>query len=361
MSVGLAFDLQYFAEEKTEKATPRRRQEARRKGQVAKSAELPAALILLAAFLLLLAAGSTLARETVELFRQGLAVEVRDPLTPRSIEHLIVAYALAGLRIVAPFALVALLLGVLGNTVQFGFLVTTDPLVPRWTRLNPVEGLKRMVSVRALVELGKALLKFVIILGALILVLWREVERIATLPRMPLADGLAYLGRTTVSLGLVFAGVLVVLAVVDYGYQRLVYERQLRMSKQEVKDEFKRTEGDPLIKQRIRKRQREMAMRRMMQEVPKADVVITNPVHVAVALRYDAGKMDAPQVVAKGADYLARRIRQVAEQHGVTIMENPPLARALYARVEVGQTIPEDLYKAVAEVLAYVYRLKGKA
>ncbi|GAB6933468.1 flagellar biosynthesis protein FlhB [Calditerricola satsumensis] len=361
MGIGLAVDLQFFAEEKTEKPTPRRRQEARRKGQVAKSVELPAALILLVAFLLLLAAGKQLAYETAVLLRHGLAVDVRAPLTARTVERLLMTYALAGIKIVAPFALVALLLGVLGNAVQFGFLVTTDPLVPRWTRVNPVEGFRRILSVRALVELGKTLVKFGVILGALALVLWREVDRIAMLARMPLAQGLAYLGETSVKLGLVFSGLLVALAALDYGYQRLVYERQLRMSKQEVKDEYKRTEGDPLIKQRIRKRQREMAMRRMMQEVPKADVVITNPVHVAVALRYDAAEMDAPRVVAKGADYLALKIRQIAGQHGVTIMENPPLARALYARVEVGQTIPEDLYRAVAEVLAYVYRLKGKA
>ncbi|MBO9599372.1 MAG: flagellar type III secretion system protein FlhB, partial [Cohnella sp.] len=191
-------------------------------------------------------------------------------------------------------------------------------------------------------------------------VIWSEKKRFLELATVPVKDIFGYVASLTIRLGIFVAALLFLLAIADYIYQKYEYEKKLKMSKQDIKDEHKNAEGDPLIKGKIKSRQRQMALMRMMQEVPNADVIITNPTHFAVALQYDGTKMDAPKVIAKGQDYLALRIREIAKEHNVITMENKPLARALYERTEIGDSVPADLFQAVAEVLAYVYRLKGR-
>ncbi len=249
----------------------------------------------------------------------------------------------------------------MGNYIQIGFLFTGQPLAPKFSKLNPIEGAKRLFSLKSVVEFLKSLLKILIIGGVVYLTLWGERTNITTISKMPLADVLSYTGGLTLELGLKIGMILLVLAILDYFYQRYEFEKSLRMSKQDIKDEHKKSEGDPLIKRKIREKQMRMAIQRMMQEIPKADVVITNPTHYAVALQYDTGRMEAPTVLAKGRDYVALKIKEAAGKHGIVIMENRPLARALYDQVEIGQTIPAELFQAVAEVLAYVYKLKRKA
>ena len=356
----LKLDLQLFAQEKTEPATPKKRQEARKKGQVAKSMELPGALVLFAAFLCLFLFGSFMKDKLISLFTATFQYYMLWDLSIDNIVSIFSRFASEGLMMLAPLLIVVLVIAVLGNYLQIGFLLTGDPLKMKLNKLNPIEGAKRIFSMRALVEFVKSSVKLIIVAFAVGSTLYNEKEQLLVLAHLPLEHIFVYTAKITVSLGIQIGLILVVLAIFDYMYQRFEYEKNLRMSKQEVKDEYKKTEGDPLIKGKIREKQRRMAMQRMMQEVPKADVVITNPTHYAVALKYDAEQMEAPKVVAKGADYIALKIKEVARQHGVVVMENKPLAKALYIETEIGETIPVQLFQAVAEVLAYVYKLKGK-
>jgi flagellar biosynthetic protein FlhB len=357
---GLKLDLQMFAQEKTEQATPRKKQEARRKGQVAKSSDLPGALIMLFSFLALYMFGGMFEDSLYSLFTVPLREYMLWDVTIGNIAAMFVQLAFQVLMFIAPILIIALILGIVGNYIQIGFLFTGEPLKMNLNKLNPVQGFKRIFSLRAIVELLKSSLKFAIVAVVAWTTLWGEKDELLSLSNVPLEDTLRYAARVTTLIGMKIGAVLVVLAILDYLYQRYDLNKQLRMSKQELKDEFKKTEGDPLIKSRIREKQRRMAMARMMQEVPKADVVITNPTHYAVALQYDATTMDEPKVIAKGVDYIALKIREVAEAHGIITMENRPLARALYEQVEIGQSIPAELFQAVAEVLAYVYKVKGK-
>ncbi|CAM3918276.1 flagellar biosynthesis protein FlhB [Geobacillus stearothermophilus] len=353
-------DLQFFAGEKTEKATPRKRQEVREKGQVAKSSDAVAAIVLLALFLVLSLAGAYERDGLLRMLARALSDYAAAPLTIDSLHAIFLDWLRHAALLLAPFFAAAVLAAGLANFLQVGVLFTAEPLKIDGNRLNPVQGIKRLFSLRAIVELLKSVLKAGII-GAvvfmLLLVGWDELTALAARPP---AAMLAIVGALTVKMGLYAAAALLFLALFDYLYQRFEFERNIRMSKQDIKDEFKKTEGDPLIKSRIKQRQREMAMRRMMQEVPNADVVITNPTHYAVALKYEDGKMEAPVVVAKGADYVALKIKEIAKANGVVTVENRPLAQALYRQTDVGDMIPETFFKAVAEILAYVYRLKRK-
>lgn len=227
-------------------------------------------------------------------------------------------------------------------------------------KINPIQGAKRIFSMRTIVELLKSILKISAGIYVAYTILWSAKDTLIKLSLTSVEDVLAFTGDEVVKLGLFIGILLLILAVSDYVYQRYEYEKSLRMSKQDIKDEYKKSEGDPLIKSKIKQRQRQMAMQRMMQELPKADVVITNPTHFSVAIRYEAGAMSAPTVIAKGQDYIALKIREIAKKNRIVIMENKPLARALYSQVEIGQQIPEEMFKAVAEVLAYVYKLQGK-
>lgn len=356
----LELNLQQFAQEKTEKATPKRRQEARRKGQVARSADVPSSLIFLFVFMFLFLAGGLIAGEVIALFRlpfeQWLLRDVTAETVMSVYEDVLWHFAI----ILLPIMAVSMVAGVTGNYVQIGALFTTETLKMKLDRLNPIQGAKRIFSRRALVEFLKSLLKFVVVAAVVVLVLRYHLEDLFQLSRVPVEAMAAKTGTMLVQMGLFVALTLVALSVPDYMYQRYDHEKNIRMSKQDIKDELKKTEGAPEIREKVKQKQRQMAMQRMMQEVPQADVIITNPTHYAVALTYDAETMDAPQVVAKGRGLVAKRIRDVAEEHEVPLMENRWLARALYEQVDLGQAVPPELFQAVAEVLAYVYRLQQR-
>lgn len=349
-----------MSQQKTEKATPKKRQDSRKKGQVAKSMEVPSALVLLLGFLFLLLFASFLAPRLYSLYTAALHEYMLWDLTIDSTMTIYGQLLWQGILILAPIFLTAVFAGIIGNFVQFGFLLSGDPLMMKFSKLNPIEGAKRIFSIRALVEFAKSSLKMIIIGAVVFFILWNNRSQLISLSFMPLESAFAYVAKLTVMIGLTIGVLLLVLSIFDYMYQRYDYEKNLRMSKQDIKDELKKTEGDPLIKSRIREKQRSMAMQRMMQEVPSADVIITNPTHYAVALKYVAEQMEAPQIVAKGTDLLAKRIRDKGEQHDVPIMENKPLARALYEQTDIGDTVPPELFQAVAEVLAYVYRMQGR-
>jgi flagellar biosynthetic protein FlhB len=234
-----------------------------------------------------------------------------------------------------------------------------EPLRPKLKKLNPISGMKRLVSIKALVELVKSIFKILVVGGIAYGVVRTETARFPGLMQQEVGDILIFISKLAFKVFFFVCLALIILAALDYIYQRWQYEEDLKMTKQQVKDERKQQEGDPWVKSRIRRVQREMAARRMMEAVPAADVVITNPVHLAVALQFDAAKMVAPAVVAKGAGHIAERIKEIARNHQVPVVEDKPLAQALHKMVEVGEYIPVELYRTVAEVLAYVYRLKG--
>lgn len=355
----IRLDIQYFAEEKTEKATPRKRSESRKKGQVSKSADLVTALSLLSIFLVFLFAipymGQHLASLMTDTFDKGL----NQPLTQGSIAKLFSELAIESGKIVAPVFAISFVIAVVANVAQVGFMFSTESITFKLNRLDPISGFKRIYSLRAIVEFLKSLLKIAAVGFCTFLILYMNIDEIMAIGQKTLGDSLVTIGKITLEMGISASIVLLILALLDFMYQKYDYEKNIRMTKKEVKDEYKKTEGDPLIKSKIRERQRQMAMRRMMQEVPKADVIITNPTHYAVALVYKDGEMDAPTIIAKGADYVALKIREVAKEHGVMIVEKRELARALFP-LDIGTQVPETFFKAVAEILAYVYQLKGK-
>lgn len=348
-------------QERTEKATSKRRTEARRRGQVAVSREIPSTLVLWAGLAAFYFAGEGLVDRLL-----GLLAEIFGGLGPGRMEsaasaHRLMAETLSSaaallLPILAPVALAAFV----GHAAQIGLEFHAQTLAPRLEALNPVAGAKKLLSLRSLVELVKSLAKIAIVGGVAYGVLSASLEDFPGLVHVDLHDLFAFTTAIAFRIVLYVALAMMALAALDYLYQRWQYEESLKMTKQEVKDERKQAEGDPQVKARIRSLQRQAAMRRMMAEVPKADVVITNPTHLAVALRFDADQMDAPRVVAKGADAVAERIRLTAREHDVPLVENAPLARALFKAADVGDYVPVELYRAVAEVLAYVYRLKGR-
>lgn len=353
-------NLQFFSQEKTEKATPKRRQESRQKGQVAKSNELPAAFILLFSFLYFYMFGDFYKTMIYDFYRIPFTQYMSIDLTAQNVLAMAKEMLMKIAWVVAPVMIIAMLTGILLNYLQIGFLFTGEPLRMKWSKINPIEGFKRLFSLRSLVEMIKSILKIVLVAAVAVYTIWGQKKEILALSTKTVGSFLTLTASLTIEIGLKIAVLLVILAVFDYLYQRFEHEKSLRMSKQDIKDEYKKAEGDPLIKSKIRERQRQMALRRMMREIPKADVVITNPTHFAVALQYDAKTMAAPTVIAKGMDYLALKIKEVAKENQVTLMEDKPLARALYAQVEIGQAVPAELFQAVAEVLAFVYRMKGK-
>lgn len=347
--------------ERTERATPRRRQEARRRGSVAKSMEVNSALALLGGTLVLYLLGGHILGGMTGIVREVLAGAGTAKLTPVEVHR----YVLAGLEamgtILGPVLAATIAFGLAANCAQVGVLFSGEPLVPKWERINPAAGFKRVLSKRALFELFKGTFKVAVVGFVVYGVLRGRMDKFLEMADWELEEALGFIASTAFVVLTRSGAVLLLLAVLDYGFQRWEYERNLRMTRQELKEEFRQTEGDPLVKARIRSLQRQLARRRMMQAVPKADVVVTNPTLLAVALMYRPGQMDAPEVVAKGARKLAERIRKIALEHNVPIVEDPPLARLLYRRVEVGQQIPVELYQAVAKVLAYVYKLRGEA
>jgi flagellar biosynthetic protein FlhB len=355
------FRLQLFAEERTEPATPRKRQKTREEGQVARSKDLGAAVVILVGLLAVFAFSlwwvASLKGFFVETWRFMSGEQIgREGWVQVLARDFLKVFLFTWL----PFGLLCGLAGAATAIYQVGLFLFVKPLIPKLSRLNPISGLKKIVSLRSLVELAKGILKALLLGLVLYLALRKELESIALAMKLPYLQGLNVVTEKIWWLALRMALLLFVIAAFDYAYQRWDFEKSIRMSKKEIKDEYKQMEGDPKVKQRIRQRQRELARRRMMAQVPKADVVITNPTTLAVAIQYERQVMDAPCVVAKGKGVLARRIREIAQEHNVPIVENRALARALFEATDVGEIIPETLYKGVAEVLAFVYKLKAK-
>ena len=346
-------------QERTEEATSRRRDEAREKGQVARSQELISVGILVACLIYFYFGASGLLKKVMEIMTYGFRTSGQLNLTPDSFISLFSDYVFKGFIIIFPIMLTVLVAGILGNILQIGVMFSKEALTPKFEKVDPLKGFKRLFSVRSIVELFKGILKISIVSLAAYIVIKAEVSNML-LPLMEQSVwGITtYLGRICFKIILSTTIVLVILAILDYIYQRWEYEKSLRMTKQEIKDEYRNTEGDPLIKSRIRRLQREVAQKRMMSKVPKADVIITNPTHLAVAIQYNPENMMAPRVVAKGANIIAEKIREIARENDVPIVEDKPLAQVLYKTVDIDHSIPEDLYRAVAEVLAFVYEQK---
>jgi len=355
------FDLQRFdSSEKTEEPTQRKQDESRKKGQVAKSAELSSVFVILAAFVSLKTASPYIYEKLTGYMRFIFgSLDVRGDFTIQSIHVVIMNAGVVFLEAILPIMVSVLVVSVVVSFMQVGFAFTPDTIMPQFSRINPIAGFGRIFSLRSLVELVKSLVKITVVGYFIYRFIRQETVRIPALMMSELAESFAVLSAIIYDLAFQIAMVILILAILDYGYQWWEHMQNLKMSKQEVKEEMKQTEGNPQIKGKIREKQRAMAMRRMMSEVPKADVIVTNPTHFAVALKYESG-MDAPTVIAKGADFIAQRIREIAKENDVVIVENKPLAQALFKHAEVGDFVPPDLYKAVAEVLAYVYRLKRK-
>jgi flagellar biosynthesis protein FlhB len=347
--------------ERTELPTGKRLQEARGRGQVAKSQDLTAAIDLIGGAILIVTLGGTAVGALAVLMRQVL--EGQAPGSGFDAESARETIAWAGVqlaRIAAPALGVMFLLAVLSQVAQIGWHLTTDPLRPRIERLNPVGGFKKLFNVRNLVKTLVNSVKLGLVAVVATLLIRRFLPAIAALPMLEMAPALYKMLQLSAQLAAALLVLLLVIGLADYLYQRWQHTQDLRMTKQEVKEERRSMEGDPDIKAKRFRMAREIAMHRIQQSVPTADVIVTNPTHFSVALKYDAGKMHAPRVVAKGADFLAVHIRHVAAANGVPIVERPPLARGLYWGVDIGREIAPEFYEAVAEVLAYVYRLKGK-
>ncbi|MDL1956477.1 MAG: flagellar biosynthesis protein FlhB [Candidatus Desulfofervidus auxilii] len=353
--------MPWFREEdKTEPATPKRREEARSKGQVARSQEIPSAFIILGSTLVLYFCGNYMCRQLV-CFSKEIFIEAgRFPLNDVNFLKISILSIKTISYIMCPLFVTLVIIGFSGNCLQTGFLFTTYPIIPDISRINPINGIKRLFSMSSFIELIKSLFKLLLIGFVTYRTIKSELPYLSMLSTTSYYDVFVYTAKITLKLCLQVGLIMCILAIADYCYQRYEYEEGLKMTKQEVKEEYKEREGDPKIKARLRSMQRQLARRRMLQEVPKADVVITNPTLIAVALKYTYGEMPAPQVVAKGAGFLAEKIKQIAITHNIMIVENKWLAQILYRTVNVGDFIPPKLYQAVAEVLAYVYQIKGR-
>ncbi len=346
-------------EEKTEQATPRRSEKAREKGDVPKSRELTSLLPVWTILLYLLFSGAFFS-SLLTYFGSSLRRGVTMTLTETTLMDVFKADTMQMGMMMLPLFMLILAGVLIVHFLQTGFLLSTVPLTPDLSKINPLQGIKRMFSVNTLYETIKGLFKVAVLSAILYLMLKKEVFNIPLLIDMDIKSIMAFCFGQIKKIVMISALVLTVFAAVDYAFQRWQYSRNLKMTKQEIKEEYKEVEGSPMIKARLKSIQREMARKRMMQEVPRADVVITNPTHYAVALKYDVGKMGAPRVVAKGANLIAAKIKEIARQSGVPVFEDKPLARTLFSSLDVNQEIPEAFYKAVAAILAQVYRMKGK-
>ncbi len=347
-------------QERTEQASPRRREEARKKGQVARSQEVVSVAILLACATLLYFSSTWMLDRMMDLMRWAFRESGSTVIHINTVQSIAVIWLYKLFIVLTPLFLTIVAAGLLANYLQFGFLFSTEAVQFDISKLDPIRGFQRLFSLKSFVELIKSLIKFTVVSCVVYFTMRNEIEGLIPLMDESVWGILIYIGRIMFRIVITTSWVLIVLAILDYLYQRWEFEKGLKMSKQEVKDEFKQTEGDPLVKARIKRIQREQARKRMMAKVPKADVVITNPVHLAVALEYDGGRMIAPRVVAKGAGVIAENIKEIALEHGVPVVENKPVAQLLYKMVNIDEFIPENLYRAVAEILAYVYSLKEK-
>lgn len=345
--------------ERTEAPTPKRLADARNRGQVPKSTDVNAAVGLATVLVLVLVFGKGLALGLARVLRDCLSMShFSSPLQSDGLRVVVEHVAMSAALLVAPLMAVIFVVAYLTQLFQVGLLFTLRPIKPKLSQLNPVAGIKRVFGIRGLVKSGVNALKLAVVVTIAWVLVRRQLGMLVILPQLDVFVGMELIGRAMLVLAVWLIVVLLILAAVDLIYQRWQHKKDLRMTRQEVKDERRSMEGDPQIKGKRLRMAREIAIQRIAQAVPKADVVVANPTHFSVAIRYDEETMDAPTVVAKGADHLALRIRHIARISGVPVIERPPLARALYWGVEVGQQIAPEHYEAVAEVLAYVYRLE---
>ncbi|WP_185266961.1 flagellar biosynthesis protein FlhB [Halopseudomonas xiamenensis] len=345
-------------QERTEDPTAKRQKESREKGQVARSKELNTLAVVMVAAVGLLMLGPEMARKLMDLMAYNFTLEREVLYSTDTMGLHLLASIRQGFGALAPLLAMLLVAALVGPVLLGGWLFSAKLLAPKGERLNPLAGLKRMFSIKALVELLKALAKFLVVLAMALVVLRMRQDDLLALGNEALPGAIFHSGWVLGTSLLLLASSLILIAAVDVPFQIWDNKQKTRMTKQEVRDEYKDSEGKPEVKSRVRQLQREMAERRMMGEVPKADVVITNPTHYAVALKYDPVHSGAPVVVAKGADFLAQKIREVASEHDVIVLESPPLARAVFYSTELEQPIPAGLYLAVAQVLAYVYQVR---
>ena len=350
------FDLQRFAGEKTEEPTSKKRADARKKGQVARSQELNSGFVLLVGFFGLKLLWDSI-YVSIATYTTYVFTNLNQTVDTENILRIFIGMVMILAKTAFPIMIFIMIIGLVINFFQVGLNFNTESIEFNLDKLNPINGFGRIFSKRSLVELVKSFFK-ILVIGFF---LYRFIhEQILAMPQFMFFDlttSLTLVAEIIFRMAFIVIGVIMIMAVMDYGYQKWQTTQDLKMTKQEVKDEMKQTEGDPQIKGKIRQKQRQMAMARMMKEVPKADVIITNPTHYAVALSYEQG-MVAPTVIAKGQDLVAQRIKEIGREARVPIIENKPLARTLFAAVQVGDSVPQELYQAVAEVLAYVYRLK---
>lgn len=344
--------------EKSEEPTEKKLREAREKGQIPRSRELTTLLMTLSAAVFLLFYGGSMLLDIQAFTAKGLGFEREHAFDLLKMWDLIQAMLVQAIWMILPFMLLMAFIAIVSPMLLGGWAFSAKAMAPKLSKLNPVSGLKRMFSAKALLELFKALAKFTLVMSIATLFLYVVFAEVLSLALEPLNRALAHAGLVIVE-AFIFVGLsLIVVALIDVPFQLWDHNRQLKMTKQEVKEEYKQQEGNPEVKGRIRQIQREMSQQRMMQKVPEADVIVTNPTHFAVALKYDAETMQQPVVVAMGVDFMASQIRTLAVEHEIPIIQAPPLARALYYNAEIDQAIPYDLFKAVAAVLAYVYQLK---
>lgn len=366
------YNLQFFAQEgmggeRTEPATDKKITDARKKGQVAKSKELGNGFALITMFLVLKNFIGYIGSGLLETFSiiyskipqmvilEGgtLNIELFGSIVKMGVERL--------LLIVLPIFLIVALVAFVVEIVQVKWQLTSEPLKPKFSKLDPIKGMKKIISLNSLVELVKSILKIVLLVYVAYSTLVNEMDTLFIMWNMPIYSAITIMGEITFNLGLKIACAYMIIAWGDYVYQKWKFSKDMRMSKAEIKEERKNAEGDPMIKSKQRRKMLEVSMRRMMSDLPKADVVITNPTHFAVALKYDPEIAMAPIVIAKGEDHLALRIKEIAKEHKIEIIEDKPLARMLYANVEVGEQIPEELFQAVAEILSVIYKMQGRA
>jgi flagellar biosynthesis protein FlhB len=345
--------------EKTEEATDAKREEFRRQGQVAQTRELASASLFFAAAAMILLLGKFYMTHLSELFDASLGLDMVKAVRQGEATPLILLAGKQMFFLLSPVLLIVGILGFFSTVAQIGFLQVEDALTPNFERINPISGLGRIFSLRSLAEGIKSVLKLTVVALVLYFLLKAEIQTIPRLMSASVAEICAYLGMITVKLLFTVGIITLVFAAADYFFQRWDLNRKMMMTKQEIKEEVKQREGDPHIKARIRRIQREMANRRMMAEIPKADVVVTNPTHIAIVLKY-GDNLPAPMLVAKGADLVAEKIKEIAREAGIPIIENKPLARTVFKTLKIGQVIPRELFVAVAEVLSYVYKLKRK-
>jgi flagellar biosynthesis protein FlhB len=346
------------SQEKTEQPTAKRLEDSKKKGQVPRSKELNTMVIMAVAALTFIMIGQTMLSDLSEVLKTNFQISREDIFDPRAVLRFFYAGILDGFYLLLPFFGIMMLSALLAPLSIGGWSFSVEAMQPKFSKLNPIKGLKKVFSAKGLMEMVKAMAKFILVAAVAITVIWMNMAEFLQLGSQPLESALSHSGELLAEGFMMVTTALIIIAMIDVPFQIWDHTKQMRMTKQEVKDEMKDTEGKPEVKGKIRQLQREFAEKRMMQDVPDADVIVTNPTHFAVALKYDSA-MRAPRVLAKGADLVAANIRRIAEENEILLVETPPLARALYHNTEIGEEIPHGLYVAVAQILAYVYQLRN--